>query len=89
MAGPTPLYGCGIRVVCGVEFQPGLLGILLQQAQPFQATAYSLTNRLNQVLQFAFIRRPDALKPRGPIVAIDICPIEKQGMKMYIEQQPH
>jgi hypothetical protein len=40
--------GHRIRVVCGVEVQPGLLGILLQQAQPFQATAYPLTDQLNQ-----------------------------------------
>ncbi len=31
----------GIRIVCGIEIQPGTLGILLQQALPFQATAYS------------------------------------------------
>ena len=72
----------GIRVVCGVEFQPGLLGILLQQAQPFQATACSLTNRLNQVLQFVFIRRSDALKPRGPVVTIDVYAIKKQDVEV-------
>jgi hypothetical protein len=33
-----------------------LLGILLQQAQPFQATAYPLTDQLNQILQPSFVR---------------------------------
>jgi hypothetical protein len=37
---------------------------------------------VNQILQLTFIRRPDALELRGPVVAIDICPIEKQDMKM-------
>jgi len=64
--------GHRIRVVCGVEVQPGLLGILLQQPQPFQATAYTLTNQLNQIFQLAFVRRPDALKTGRPVVAIDV-----------------
>ena len=62
-----------------------MLGIPLQQALALQATAYTLTDQLHQVLQLTFIRRPDALELRGPVVAIDICPIEKQDMKMYIE----
>ena len=84
-AGPTPLYGCGIGVVCGFEFQPGALGILLQQAQPLQATACTLANQVNQILQLTFIRRPDALELRGPVVAIDIYAIQEQDVKMYIE----
>ena len=54
--------GHGVRVVDRVEFQPGLLGILRQQAQPFQATAYPLTDLLNQILQLSFVRCSDALK---------------------------
>lgn len=34
------------------------LRILLQQAQPFQATTYTLTDPLNQVFQLAFVRCP-------------------------------
>ncbi len=59
----TQEMGHGIRLVCGVEFQPGLLGILLQQPLALQATAYTLTDQLNQILQLAFVRRLDALKP--------------------------
>jgi hypothetical protein len=55
--------GHGIRVVCGVEFQPGLLRILLQQTLALQATAYPLADQLNQVFQLTLVRRPDALKP--------------------------
>jgi len=62
---------------------PNTLGILLQQAQPFQETACTLTDQVDQILQRTFIRRPDALEPRRPVAAIDICPIEKQDMKMY------
>jgi len=69
-------------MVLGFECQPGALGILLEQSQPFQATACTLANQVDQILQLTFIRRPDALELRGPVVAIDICPIEKQDMKM-------
>ena len=56
--------GHGIRVVCGVEFQPGVMGILLQQALAYQPVTYTLTDQLNQVLQYVFNRRFDALKSR-------------------------
>ena len=69
--------GHGNWILCGIEFQPGILGILLQQAQPLQATTYSLTNRLDQILQFVFNRRFDALESRGPVVA-DVNTIQKQ-----------
>jgi hypothetical protein len=59
----TQEMGHGIRVVCGVEFQPGLLRILLQQTLALQATAYPLADQLNQVFQLTLVRRPDALKP--------------------------
>jgi len=74
--------GHGIGLFSRVEVQPGILGILLHPAQPLQATACTLANQVNQILQLTFIRRPDALELRRPVVAIDICPIEKQDMKM-------
>jgi hypothetical protein len=68
----------GIRVVCRLQFQPGALGVLFQQALAFQAATYPLADKLNQVLKFAFIRRFDALESRGPVVAIDVYSIQKQ-----------
>ena len=47
----------GIRGVCGFELHPGALGIVLQQAQPFQATACTLANQVDQIFQLAFIWR--------------------------------
>jgi len=82
--GTAQYLGHGIRVVCGIEFQPLLLGILLQQAQPFQATACTLTDQLNQILQLALVRRPDPLKP-GPVIAVDVYAIKKQDVKVYIQ----
>ena len=41
----------GIRVVCGLQFQPGALGVLFQQSLAFQAAAYTLTDQLNQILE--------------------------------------
>jgi hypothetical protein len=63
----------------GIEFQPGALGILLQQAQPFQATACTLTDQLNPILQLAFVRRPDPLKSGRPVIAIAVYAIQEQG----------
>jgi len=63
--GPPRFIGCGVRIVCGFEFQPGTLGILLQQAQPYQATACTLANQVNQILQLTFIWCPDAPEPAG------------------------
>ena len=74
--------GHGIRVVCEVELQPGAFCILLQQSLPFQATAYTLTNQLNQVFQLALVRYFDALKPGWPDVAIDVYPIQKQDVEV-------
>ncbi len=45
--GAAQYPGHGVRVVYGFEFQLGALDILLEQAQPFQATACTLTNELN------------------------------------------
>jgi hypothetical protein len=36
------------------------------------ATAYTVTDQLNQVLQLVLVRCPDALKLRCPVVAIDV-----------------
>jgi hypothetical protein len=80
---PVYGYGCGIRVVCGVEFQPGALGILLQHALALEATAYALADQLNQPLQLAFVRCLDAAKSGWSIVAIHIDAIQEQDMKMY------
>ena len=68
----------GIRVVCGLQLQPGALGVLFQQALAIQGATYTLTDQLNQILQLTFIRRFDALEPRGPVVAIDVYAIQKQ-----------
>jgi hypothetical protein len=68
----------GIRVVCGLQFQPGALGVLFQQALAFQAATYTLTDQLNQILELTFIRRFDALELRGLVVAIDVYAIQKQ-----------
>ncbi len=54
--------GHRIRVVCGVEVQPGLLGILFQQPLAFQAAAYTLTDALNQAFQLITYRCPATLK---------------------------
>jgi len=40
----------GIRLVCGIEFQPGALGVLLQRALSFQAATDTLADKLNQIL---------------------------------------
>ena len=61
----------GIGVVCGFEFQPGALGILLQQAQPFQAATDALADQLNQLPQLAFVRCPDPLKS-GATLVLDV-----------------
>lgn len=55
----------GIRVVCGLQFQPSALGVLFQQALAFQGATYTLTDQLNQILELTFIRRFDALKRGG------------------------
>jgi hypothetical protein len=47
--------GYGIGVFCGVEFQPGVLGILFQQTLALQAATDIPTDQLNQFLQFAFV----------------------------------
>ena len=54
--------GHGIRLVCGIEFKPGALGVLLQQALSFQAATDTLADKLNQILQLVFNRRFEALK---------------------------
>ena len=68
----------GIRLVCGIEFQPGALGVLFQQALSFQAATDTLADKLNQILQLVFVRRLDALKPRWSVVVIDVNTIKKQ-----------
>ena len=49
-------------------------------ALAFQATTYTLTDQLNQILQLVFIRCLDALKPRWSVVAIDVNTIQKQDV---------
>jgi hypothetical protein len=70
VAGPTPLYGCGIGILSGVEVQPGALAVLFQQVLALEAAADALTDQLNQALQFALVRRLDALKSGWPVVAV-------------------
>ena len=53
-----------IRVVCGLQFKPGGLGVLFQQALAFQAASHALADKLNQILQLVFNRRFEALKSR-------------------------
>ena len=77
--GTTQKIRHGIRVVCGLQFQPGALGVLFEQALAFQAATYTLTDQLNQLLELVFIRCLDALKPRWSVVAIDLNTIQKQG----------
>ena len=83
----NPLYGCGIRVVCGLQFQPGVLDILLQQALALETETHSLTDQLNQRFQRAFIRGFDALESRLPVIAIDVNTIQKQDMEVDIHVQ--
>ena len=80
--GTAEYLGHGIGVVCGFEFQPSALGILLQQAQPFQATACTLANQVNQILQLTSIRRPDPLKSGRPVIATAVYAIQEQDVKM-------
>ena len=87
MAGPTPLYWCGIGILSGVEVQPGALGVLFQQALAFEAAADALADQLNQLLQLAFVRRLDALKSGWAVVAIDVDAIQEQDVEMYVEVQ--
>jgi hypothetical protein len=72
VAGPTPLYGCGIGILGGVEVQPGALGVLFQQALALEAAADALADQLNQLLQLAFVWCLDAAKSGWSIVAIHI-----------------
>ena len=75
----------GIRVICRLQFQPGALGVLFQQALTFQAATYPLADKLHQVIKFAFMRRFEALKSEWSIASIYIDAIQKQDVKMYIE----
>ncbi len=85
--GTTQKMRHGIGVVCGLQFQPGALGVLFQQALAFQAATYTLADQLNQILQLVFIRRFDALKPGRTIVAIHVDAIQKQDMEVNIQVQ--
>ena len=62
--GTTQKVRHSIRVVCGLQFQPGALGVQFQQAVAFHAATYAWTGQLDQILQLVFVRRLDALKPR-------------------------
>ena len=74
-------------VVCRVEFQPGALGVLLQQALAFQAATYALADQLNPVLQLVFVRCLDALKAGRTIVATHVDAVQKQDMEVNIQVQ--
>ncbi len=78
--GTTQKMRHGTRVVCGLQFQPGVLCILFQQTLAFQGATYTLTDQLNQILELVFIRCLDALKPRWSVVAIDVNTIQKQDV---------
>jgi hypothetical protein len=54
-------------------------------ALAFQAATYTLTDQLSQILQLALGWRFNALKAGWSVVAIDVCAIQKQNVKMYIE----
>ena len=75
----------GICVVGGFRFQPGAPVVPLQQAQPFQAATYTLTDDPNQIFELVFIRCLDALNPRWSVIAIDVNTIQKQGVKIDVE----
>ena len=53
----------------------------------FQATACTLANQVNQILQLTFIWRLDALKPRSTVITIDVHAIQEKDMKMNVEVQ--
>ena len=74
--------GHGIRVFGGVEFQPGVLGILFQQALALEAATYTLTDQLNQFIQLVPGWGFDTLKPRGSTVAINVDAIQKQDVEV-------
>ncbi len=72
--------GHGVGVFGRIKVQPGALSILFQQALALEAAADASANQLNQLFQFAFVWRLDALKSGWPIVAIyvDASPIRLQ-----------
>jgi hypothetical protein len=83
----TPHFtGCGIGIVCGVEFQPGVLGILFQPTLALEAAICSLTNQLNQIHHLVFMRCFDALKPGWSVVPVDVYAIQKQEARMTIAE---
>ena len=57
------------------------------QYRALQATAYTLTDQLHQVLQLTYIRCLDALKPGWPVFAIDIDAAQEEDLKVNIEIQ--
>lgn len=73
LAGGASIAGQGCPVLCCVD-RPGGLGILLQQALALQAAAYTLANQLNQILDLAYVRHPDAPKLWWPVVAMENYP---------------
>jgi hypothetical protein len=75
----------GIGILSGVEVQLGALAVLFQQALALEAAADALADQLNQVLQFALVRRLDALESGWPVVAVHIDAIKEQDVKMYID----
>jgi hypothetical protein len=78
-----------IGVVCGIEVQPGVLGILLQQALSFQAAPHALANQLDQFFQLGLVRCLNALKAGRTIVATHVNTIQEQNVEVDVEEQPH
>jgi hypothetical protein len=75
--------GCGIGVFGRDEFQPGVLGVLFQQALALQAATYTLTDQLNRFNQLILGWSFDTLEPRGSTVAINVDAIQKQERRRY------
>jgi hypothetical protein len=77
--------GHGVGVFGRIKVQPGALSILFQQALTLEAAADASANQLNQLFQFAFVWRLDALKSGWAVVAIYVDAIQEQDVKVYIE----
>lgn len=74
--------GHGVGVFGRVKVQPCTLSILFQQALALEAAADASANQLNQLFQFAFVWRLDALKAGWAVVAIHIDAIQEQDVKV-------
>ena len=80
--GTTQKMRHGIGVFRRVEVQPGVVGILLQQALAFQAASHALANQLDQFFQLALGWRLNALKAGRTIVATHVDAVQEQDMEV-------